>query len=67
MEFGQEPHDQDTDLMPRASKVGPQSPPPPVSELVLSDQGEVILLDDDPVMDVYNLSFDELQQKIVQA
>jgi len=53
--------------MPRESKVGPQCPPPPVSKPVLSEQGEVILLDGDPVMDVYNLSFDELQQKIIRA
>ena len=36
-------------------------------ELVLSEKGEVVLLDDDPVVDVYNLSFDELQKKIIQA
>jgi len=46
--------------MLRAYEVAPQSPPPPVLASVLSEQGEVVLLDDDPVMDVYNLSFDEL-------
>lgn len=31
----------------------------------MSKQGEVGLLNDDPMMDVYNLSFDELHQNIV--
>lgn len=35
-------------------------------EQVSSKKWDVFLLDDDPVMDVYNLSFDELQRKIVQ-
>jgi len=51
--------------MPRSPEVAPQSPPPLVSERVPSEQGEVFLLDDDPVMDVYNLSFDVLHQKII--
>jgi len=53
--------------MQRAPEVISQSPPPPVSEPALSEQGEVFLLDDDPFMDVYNLSFDELQKSITQA
>ena len=60
MELRQEPHNKDNDLMLRAPKVTSQSPPPRVSELFTSEQGEVVLLDDDPVMDVYNLSFEEL-------
>ena len=52
MELGHEPHDQDTDLISRAPDVTPQSPPPPVSDSVLIEQGEVFLLDDDPMMDV---------------
>ena len=47
--------------------VTSQSPPPPLSELVPSKQGDFVLLHDDPGMDVYNLSFDELQKKIVQT
>ena len=65
--MGQEPQDQDIDLMPRASEVAPQSPPPSESQPVPSEKGEVVLLDDDLVMDVYTLSFDESQQRIVQA
>lgn len=33
----------------------------------MSEQEEVVLFDDDPEMDVYNLSFDESQQRIVHA
>lgn len=65
MEMEQEPQDQDTDLMPKASKVAPQSPPPPESQLVPSEQGEVVLFDDDLEMDMYNMSFDKSQHKIV--
>ena len=36
-------------------------------EPVSSEQEEVVLLDDDLVMDVYNLSFYELQKKILQV
>lgn len=39
METEQEPQDQDTDLMPRAFKVAPQSLPPPESQPVPSEQG----------------------------
>lgn len=67
MELGQEPRDQDTDLMPRALEVTSQSPPPLVLEPVPSEQGEVGLLDNDRMMDVYNLSFDVLHKKIVQV
>lgn len=67
MEFGQGPQDQDIDLMPKASEVTPQSPPPPISEPVPSEQGEVFLLNDDLMMDVFNMLFDELSQRIVQA
>ena len=31
MELGQEPQDQDIDIMPKAPEVNPQSPPPPIS------------------------------------
>lgn len=59
METKQELEDQDIDLMPRASEIALQSPPPPEPQPVLSEQGEVLLLDDDPETDVYNLAFDE--------
>jgi len=67
MDLGQEPHEQDIDLMSRAPKVTSQSLATPILELVLSEQGMVLLLDDDPIMDVDNLSFEELQRNIVQA
>lgn len=53
--------------MLRAPQVIPQSPPPPVFKLALSEQGDVFLLDDDSVIGVYNISFDEFQKRISQA
>ena len=38
-----------------------------MSELVLGEQGEVVLVDDDPLMYVYNLSLDEWKNNIVHA
>lgn len=67
MELEQESQWEDTDLILKASHVISQSPPPPVVEPSPSEQGDTILLDDDPVMDVYHLSFDEYQKRIVQA
>ena len=67
MEVGDEPHNEDTDLMLRSPEVKYQSPPTLVSKPVPSEQGQVVLFDDDSVMDVYNISFDELQKKIIQA
>ena len=67
MELEQEPQNEDTDLMPRALEVMSQSRPLPVSKPVPSEQGDIVILDDDLVMDVYNLSFDKLQKRIVQV
>lgn len=44
-----------------------QSPPTPISNLALTEEGDVVPLDDDLVIDLYNLSYDEFQKKIVQA
>lgn len=67
MELEQEPQHQDIDLMPRTSKVAPQSPPPLELEPIPSEQGDFVLLYDDLVMDVYNMYFDDSQQRIVRA
>lgn len=53
--------------MPRAPQVIPQSPPPPIAERTLSEQRDVVLLNEDAVMDMYNLSFNEFYKRIVQA
>ena len=53
--------------MQRALEVTSQSPPPPMSKLVPSEKGDNVILNDDPVMDVHNLSFENFQKKIVQA
>lgn len=65
MDFAQGPQNEDTNLMRRASKVTSQSPPPPMSKPVPSEQGDNVILDDDLVMDMYNLSFDDFQKNIV--
>lgn len=67
IELEQEPHHEDVDLMLRAPQVIPQFPPPPATEPTLREKGYFFLLDDDLIMDVYNLSFHELQNRIVQA
>ena len=67
MEVGPEPWDEDVDLMPITSQATVQIPPPSVAEQAPSEEVEVVPLDDDLFMDVYNLSFDELQNKFVQA
>lgn len=55
MEMEQEPQNEYTDLMSRAPKVISQSLPPPVSKLIPSEQGYIVFLDDDMVLDVYKL------------
>lgn len=67
MELEQEPQHEYVDLMSRAPQVIPQSPPPPAAEPTPSEQGDVVILDDDPIMDVYNISFEEFQKRIIQA
>lgn len=67
MELQLEPQNEDVDLRPSAPQVTVQSPSPPAAELTLSKEGDVVLLDDDPTMDLYNLSYDEFQKRIVQA
>ncbi len=52
--------------MSSAPQVTNQSPPPPVAEPSPSEGGDVVPLDDDLVMDVYNMSFNEFQKRIVQ-
>ena len=67
MEMEQEPQNEDVDLMLRAPQVTIFSPPPPTVELAPGEEGEVVPLDNDMVMDTYNVSYGELQNKIVQA
>ena len=52
MDLEQEPQNEDTDLMSRTPQVISQYPPPPVSEPTPNEQGDVVLLDDDLVMEV---------------
>lgn len=55
------------DLLPKAPLVISQSRPYLAAYPTLNEQGDVFLLDDDLVMDVYNISFDDFQRRIVQA
>ena len=59
--------DQDTDLMPKLTEVTPQASQTPTTEKVPSEQGDTILLEDNPRTDVYNIAFDESQHRVVQA
>lgn len=67
MELELEPRNEDVDLMLSAPQVIIQSPPPLAAEPASSEEGAIIPLDDDMVMDLYNLSYNEFQNKIVQA
>ena len=67
MESESEPQDEEVDLMPSAPQVTVQSPPPPAIELAPNEEGDILPLDDDLVTDVYNLSHNELQERIVQT
>lgn len=53
--------------MSNAPQVIIQSPPPPVTELAPSEEGDIVPLDNDLVMEVYNMSYNELQKRIIQA
>lgn len=67
MELEQDSQHEDGYLMLREPQVIPQSPPPPATEPTLGEQGDDVLLDNDSAMDVYNISFDEFQKRIIQA
>jgi len=51
--------DQDTDLIPKETEVNSQASPAPVVEKFPSEQGDTVLLEDNPGTDVYNIAFDE--------
>lgn len=64
MQLGHETQNEDAKLTPRAPYVTSESPPPILLEPVPSKQGEVILLDDHPIINLYNLSFYELKRRL---
>lgn len=64
MELEHEPQHEDDDLMLGAPQFILQSPPPLVAEIALSKKGDVFLLDDDLVMDMYYLSFNKFQKRL---
>ena len=67
MEMEQELHNEDVDMILRTPRATVQSLPPPVVEPTPSEERYVVPLDDDPIMEVYNLSFNELWKRIAQA
>lgn len=58
--------DQDANLMPKATEVTPKASLDLAVEQVPSEQGDIVLLEDDPRADVYNIAFDESQHRVVQ-
>lgn len=67
MEVEAQSQNQDVDLMLSTQQGTVQSPPPLVAVLALSEEDEIIPLDDNMVMDTYIFSYDELHKKIVKA
>ncbi len=55
------------DLMPKATEVTPHASPTPSAEQVPSEQGDIVLLEYDLGIDVYNITFDESQYNFIQA
>lgn len=50
--------------MPKDQEV---TPPDPGAEQVLSVQGDIEILEDNPEANVHNISFDESQHRVVQS
>ena len=55
----QSEQDQDTNLMSKAIEVTPQASLAPAVEQVPSEQGDIVLLEDNQGTDVYNIAFDD--------
>ena len=62
MELEPEPQDEDVDMIPSTPQITIQSPSPLATKPSLSVEGDIVSLDDDSVMDVYNLSYDGILQ-----
>ena len=67
MEVQPEQKNQDVDLMAITQEIIIQSPTTPATEKYLSGEQENVPLGGCLIMDMQNLSFDELQKKILQA
>lgn len=67
MEVEPEFLNQDVDPIPSTQQVTLQSSPPLTTEKAPSEGEEDFPLDDGVVMDMYNITYDELQKKIVQV
>jgi len=59
--------DQDTNLMPHNQEVTPLASLDTEAEIVPSDQGDTNILEDNPKVEMHNISFDESQHKVVQS
>ena len=60
--------DQDyIDLMPQNQEVTPLASPDPEVDQVPSNQGDTEILDDNPKVEMQNISFDDSQHRVVQS
>ena len=67
MEMEQLESEQDIDLMPYNQVIDPLDSTNPEAEQVLSDQGDTEILEDNPEVEMHNISFDKLQHRVVQS
>lgn len=58
---------QDIDLMPYNQEVNPPSSPNLEAEKVISDQGDIKILEDNLEAEFHNISFDESHHRVVKS
>lgn len=66
MEVDFQQYNQDVGLMLYMEQIISQSPPPLAKGKALDDEEEIAPLDEGLVMDIFSVTFDELQKKILQ-
>lgn len=64
MEIEQGEKNQDVDLMPNTKQIISHPPPPPIDWKAPSGEEEISPLDEDLIMDILRLAFNELQKKM---
>lgn len=65
MEVELELLNQDVDIMSRDQQATIQSSPPLIAKQALSEEEEIVPLDDGSVIDTYSITYDELKKNIV--
>lgn len=66
MKMESEPQNQDVNLMSISRSITIQSPPPQTTNQALNEEEEIVPLDDGPIMDMYIVTYDEIQKNILQ-